>query len=359
MSTYRDEIEQENADFGRGLPRVELDARWDGTFFSSFESVCDFSQHDVAASYFPTIGRNKTQGARIYPNTANEEYLDHYQVATSDRSDSTNTQQKSTTVDFLFNVQGEKAHLVPNAKVCYVAYTKIVQAATGQCGINFEKRQKLLNGMEVKDRRLKDSGIKHSKYNKIHLFLQRQLLDSTPPALIIVPLLPLSTIKDWNGTPFDAMVLPCGGNARFAARGVLQNVRHCCDENEISNGIEVLHHFVKDIAESLIHDDPDVLDDVDTVAGTSRDPSLVRWISLVKELRRSSRPSIQVPVLKNALKWESLKVAKGTFDLKSCLPDPFLLAVKGAINFSSLVGTKLMPACPLDDSDSDLDDSEA
>lgn len=120
---------------------------------------------------------------------------------------------------------------------------------------------------------------------------------------------------------------------------------------------ELLRHFIKDIAESLIDQDPDVLEDVDLAAGSSRDPSLLRWRGLVTELR-GDRPSIQVPVLKNGLEWESVKVAKGTFDLNSsCLPDPFLLAVKGAINFSSHVGTKLLPVCPSEDSDSVSEDA--
>ena len=64
----------------------------------------------------------------------------------------------------------------------------------------------------------------------------------------------------------------------------------------------------------------------------------------MKELR-GDRPSIQLPI----------KVAKGTFDLNaSCLPEPFLLAVNGAINFSSHVGTMLMPVCPSED---DCEDS--
>jgi hypothetical protein len=173
--------------------------------------------------------------------------------------------------------------------------------------------------------------------------------------------LPLSEIKDWHDTPFDAMVLPCGINAISAASEVLKNVRHRCNENETRIGIEVLSHFVKDIAESLLHRDPDVLEDVNSaVAKSSRDASsLLVWEKLVYELR-GNQPSIQVPFLKKDINWESVKVAKGTFDRKSsCLPDPFLLAVKGAINFSSHVGTKLMPACPSYDSDSDWDGSDS
>jgi hypothetical protein len=360
LTAYELQIRQENALFIDSLTNDEKGARMKGTFFSSFESVCDLDRQGVVASNFPTIGRDKTQGALIYPTTANEEYLERCSVAASSSSDTTNTEQKLTTVDFLFNLKGEKAHLLSNAQLCHVAYTKIAQAATGHYDVDFQKRRKLLNGMQGKGRRLTDSGIKHSKYNKIHLLLQKQLLDTTPPVLIIVPLLPLPKIRNWHGTPFDAMVLPCGEDAQNAAKLVLQNVRCCCNEDETIIGIEVLHYFVKDIAELLLHDDLDVMEDVNkTEAGSSHDTSILNWKILVHELR-GNQPSIQVPILKTKLKWETVKVAKGTFDLKfSCLLDPFLLAVKGAINFSSLVGTKLMPACPLDDPDSDLDYSDS
>ena len=351
-------IRQENDSFQRRLARDDLDARNAGSFFSSLESVCDVVRVAVAASKFPNIQRDMAVGERIYPNTANAQYLEHCSEATSDKSDATNTLQKFTTVDFLFNLEGERAHLLSNAPLCHAAYSKIAQAATGCVVDSYEKRRKLLNGMKARSHRMKDSGVKHSKYNKFHLHMQKPLLDATPPALIIVPVLPLPEVKDWNGASYDAMVLPCGQRGSYAAQMVLRNVRACCNENEIRNGIDVLRHFIKDIAESLIDDDPDVLKDVNMVAGSSTDPSLLRWKGLVNELR-GDRPSIQLPVLNDGIDWEIVKVAKGTFDLNtSCLPDPFLLAIKGAINFSSHVGTKLMPACPSEDDSEDSSVSE-
>ena len=58
--------------------------------------------------------------------------------------------------------------------------------------------------------------------------------------------------------------------------------------------------FIKHIAESLVDDDPDVLEDVNMVAESSNDPSLLLWKGLVNELR-GDRPSIQLPVLKGGL----------------------------------------------------------
>jgi hypothetical protein len=358
LTEYRELVQQQNNTFRKGQTREELNARVHGTWFASLESVCDLDRVSIAASKFPNIQRDKADGEFIYPNTANTDYLETCAEATTEESDATNTLQIITAVDFLFNLEGEKAHLISNAPVCHVAYTKIVQAASGYVVDSYEKRRKLLNGMKGRSRRFDNSGIKHSKYNKFHRFLRKQLLDSTPPALFIVPVLTLSEVKNWKCSSFDAMVLPCGNRGTYAAQMAMRNVRCCCNKNEITNGIEVLRHFIKDIAESLIDEDQDILDDVNISAGSLRDPSLLRWKSLVNELR-GDRPSIQVPVLKNGLEWEKVKVAKGTFDLTaSCLPDPFLLAVKAAINFSSHVGTKLMPACPMDDSDSSVSEDE-
>lgn len=63
-------------------------------------------------------------------------------------------------------------------------------------------------------------------------------------------------------------------------------------------------------------------------------------------LRTLDSPHFPIPALKDDLDWRTIQVAKGTFDIEtSCLPDPFLLMAKAAVNFSSLVGKKLMPAC--------------
>jgi hypothetical protein len=315
---YRKQIYQENCVFLDGLPIPELLARSTGAFFSSIESICDVVRIRVAASQFPNIQRNQAQGERLYPDTVNAHYLKECLEADSDKSDTTNTLQIFTSVDFLFNLKGHKAHLMPNHSACHVAYTKIVQAATGTKIVPTElrglldcdlQRRKLMNGIKARDRRMNGSGIKHSKYNKFHLLMKEQYLDSNP-VLIIVPILTLSQIKDWDGTSsYNAMVLPCGQQGKDAAESVMRHVRYCCDVTDVQTGIEVLCHFIRDIAESLIDVDQDILEDVQIYDEYSRDPSLVRWKMLVNELR-GDQASIEIPVLKNGLEWEKVKVAR-------------------------------------------------
>lgn len=168
----------------------------------------------------------------------------------------------------------------------------------------------------------------------------------------MLPILSLVEIKEWNGTPYSALVLPCGLGASYASRLVLPYARECCSKVEVETAIQVLRAFTMDIAELLIKcEDVDILKEVNMTTEYSKDVSLVRWKLLVKELQGSSQPRIELPVVKSKLDWETVKVAKGTFDLNtSCRPDPFLLAVKGAVNFSSH-RTRLMPA----EEDLDLD----
>lgn len=359
---YRRHVVDSNKNFRRGLSAQEVLRRSDGEFFATLEILCRMEDMNLASSIFPQIRRTEGQGARIYPRSANLEYIDNLSEAETASSDATNTQQINTCVDFLFNLETEKAHLLSNARLCHVAYVRFVQAVTGVFMEDYSKRRKLLNGMKMRTRRMDDSGVKHSKFNKLYLKMQRNYLDSTPPALIVIPIMSLDEIKAWDGVqPYSALVLPCGERGPIAAADVLQNVRDSCSEQDVRTGLTVLRTFLKDIAESLIDTDHDVLADFNIVARDTTDSSAVRWKNLVRELRSAAHPSIRVPTLRAGINFQTTKIAKGTFDVyTSCLPDPHLLALKGAINFSSHAGAKLMPACTLKarldsyDSESDL-----
>ena len=359
-SSFRNQIWKENEEFLDSLPPGEERARVRGKFFTFRESICDTDKmSSIEASQFPVISRSLDQGSALYPTAADVDLLESAEESKTEWSDTTNIHQKITAVDFLYNEVGEKAYLLSKAPVCHAAYFRLSQAATGFFAEEYTKRRKLLNGMKGRVRRIWDSGIKHSKYNKFHLFLQKSLFDATPPSLIIVPLLPLSRIKAWNGTtPYDAMVLPCGEKASYAASQTLMFVRSTCTREEVEVGIRILSVFVKDIAGSLLDIEHDVLEDFNLSVGETTDAAAVTWIKLVEYLRGLDSPKSPLPSLKENLDWDEIKVAKGTFNYDiSCLPDPFLLATKGAMNYSSYAGQKLMPVCKISDDSSDDDDS--
>ena len=359
---YKQHVFDSNTSYRRSLSADEVLRRCNGEFFATLESLCETEDMRLTSSPLPfcNVRRDQQQGLRIYPRSANREYIDNLSEAgATASSDFTNTLQLNSSIDFLYNLETEKAHLMCNAKLCHDAYVRFVQAVTGVFINDFDKRRKLLNGMKMRTRRMTDTGVKHSKFNKLYLKMQRNYLDSTPPALIVLPIMSLEAIKGWNGTrPYDALVLPCGERGPIAAADVLQNARGSCSERELKTALSVLETFLKDIAESLIDTENDVLADFNVAASYTTDPSVVRWKKLVQELRSAAHPTIQVPKLRGGINFQTTKIAKGRLDVHtSCLPDPHLLALKGAINFSSYQGTKLMPTCPVpyegDTSDSD------
>ena len=124
-------MKQANRAFQSHLSSEEKDDRSDGVFFALLEHVVVHQSTPLSPSSFPNIRRSLEQGQRIYPTTANKAYLEDLIEAATDKSDKTNTAQVTTCVDFLYNLQSERAHLLSNARLCHVAYVQVVQAVTG------------------------------------------------------------------------------------------------------------------------------------------------------------------------------------------------------------------------------------
>ena len=73
---------------------------------------------------------------------------------------------------------------------------------------------------------------------------------------------------------------------------------------------------------------------------------LKKWWKLKREGLESEQASIQIPKVRSDLKWDQVKVARATASRENSLPDPFNMAVKAAVNFSYIVGAKVVPTCP-------------
>jgi len=213
VRSYRKDVRASNNAFFRSLDETEKDARCEGTFFTTLEALVMERNVSIQPSQFPVIRRNPQQGSVICPRTADDEILNACEEAAGStaKSDLTHTNQLVTTVDFL-NEVGERTYLFPNAPFCHATFSRIAQAASGILSDDHYKLRTLLNGVIGRTQTLSDSGIKHSKFNKYHLFLQKQLFEDSPPSLIIIPLLSLEQIKQWNGTQsYEAMALSYGG----------------------------------------------------------------------------------------------------------------------------------------------------
>ena len=133
---YEGHVLDSNKAFRRGLSDQEVRRRSDGEFFVPLEIICDeedmsLSPRTMSDVQFPSIRRTEQQGANIYPRTANRDYIDNLSEAATDGSDATNTEQLKTCVDFVWNLETEKAHLLSNSKLCHLAYVQYAQAVTG------------------------------------------------------------------------------------------------------------------------------------------------------------------------------------------------------------------------------------
>ena len=149
---YREQVEAANEEFFNGLSPEEQRKRSLGRYFAALETVFDRGAVALSSSWFARIRRSEEQGRRLYPSTANQEFLDVLSEAGTDVSDTTNTLQINSSVDFLSNVLSEKAYLLSNAKLYHAAYLHIGQAVTGVFVAESFKRRKLLNGMKGRHR---------------------------------------------------------------------------------------------------------------------------------------------------------------------------------------------------------------
>ena len=97
------------------------------------------------------------------------------------------------------------------------------------------------------------------------------------------------------------MVLPCGPLGRQAAEDVLKYSREQCSKDEVEIAVSVLATFIRDIAESLVDMEHNIVAEFDTYAGQTNDSSVCRWKELVRELRGAANPSINQNCQRNAL----------------------------------------------------------
>ena len=163
---------------------------------------------------------------------------------------------------------------------------------------------------------------------------------------------------DWASTKetareFDCLVISFGNKKIRADINVLSNVPGECSEKEIEDARVLLSIFVKGVAACL--KTKDVLESFSQKElNNANNVSLCRWKKLVDEIKNSSRPQIGIPTAKTseANSGGARHVGKVRMTLGTSLPDPWLLTIKGAINYSAFRGTTLMPACAsLEDSD--------
>ena len=356
------EILDETANFLQQLPADERDARVDGKHWTPLESLWTAADHEISTHEFDVIRREEGQGM-LYRNCY--EHVDQ-KMSNGSQSGSTNQVGNAEKVDAFGNLAGtQAAHLLSHAQVCHKAFGFLGEAAVGKyfedeiCSVfpfaraPKMKRRKVLMGV----RGVQLSSLKGSKYNKFYLKLQGEFFDTETPSILVIPILTLPQVKNWAqsaevATEYDVLAVAFGKASRLVHQEVLKYSPERCTAADIELARALLEAFVKGIAGSIKQNN--VLENfTQEELNSSKNVSLKRWKALVERIQDGSQTKIQVPTPWPGKKKGEPIVAKARVTTGNSLPDPWLLALKSAINYSSYHGTKLMPTCPSSDVGSD------
>lgn len=330
--------------------------------WTTLESLWATVDHPISAADFSVIGRNKGQGA-LYSNCY--EHVDK-KMSKGSRSGSTNQIANNERIDAFGNVSTQAAHLLSHAQVCHKAFGFLGEAAVGmyfedeKCNVFSlatnppkTKRRKVLMGVSGVHR----SSLKGNKFNKLYLKDHGEYFDTETPSILVIPILPLEIVKNWassaeSATAYDMLAVAFGPRSTFVHQDVLQYAPQKCTPDDIRTARELLEAFVKGIAGSIKEND--ALENLtEKELSSPQNISLVTWQALVKRIRGGTQADMQVPSQWAGPRDEPIVVAKARLTTGNSLPDPWLLALKSAINYSAHCGTRLLPACPSDVEGSD------
>jgi hypothetical protein len=352
--------------FVRGREKDEIFLRVAGNYFRPLEDLWTVGQVDgideshqlIDPAWYGGIVRSLDHGRALYPEIVLEANLNKPLVLGASRSSTTNTAKgKGKKLDMFFNRDPEAAHLISRAPLCHKAYGFLAQAATGKMlgPADNEDRLKLLNGVSEGNKRVPNTGLKHHKYNKMLLRSQQLVLDGDEPRIIIIPLLTVQEVREWNGRDtYEVMAIPCGSDAAQGASDLLKFVGRFCSPEEIEKGRILLEAFTRGIASSIKqHNVTESFAPIEL-----QGQRLVAWLALVSEIKGNRDAGVSLPQALPARGLPAKPVAKAEMSLRFSLPDPFLVAVKAAVCYSKLCGRTLMPACPEPGSDASLDDDD-
>jgi hypothetical protein len=265
---------------------------------------------------------------------------------------------------------GQLAHLIPASPQQATIYDDVATWALGLTPVTlaanidvvptvdqlWAAKQRVIHGAkrEENGRRIADTGLKHSKFNKIFVVNQGVMLD-TEACLLIVPCLSLDGVRNWNGEGYDAIVLPeIGVSSTFTIQHVCASTGMTAEppdieatvatEVQVEEARSLLESVLCGLAFSLANNNrpPDsISDDMDELLTNSRNV-IVNVVG-----------GVTVPVARvherNLNNDERHPVRKITFGAngdtaRHQAPDPLLLAVKAAVSWSKRNEQQLLAA---------------
>jgi hypothetical protein len=326
----------------------------EGTYYSSIDDVWAVEAVGYTVSDWEALRRLRSPSLYTETVTAAQvaENRPRDETSLSRSSLSVFSPHRTRPVDiFGIRESGDIAHLLPasatNASLYddVAAWTLALPAGTDRLVL-----QKCIHGsVSPPGNRITGTGLKHSVFNKIRLDGQAKFHDKLP-CIMIVPVMTLDEVKGWNGGGYDALVMAgpydetrtritsvcIGMGEGMLKRGDIATV----EETEVARCM--LKQVVCGLAYSLIRERADLTDVQQTALEVLR-----RDLSI----QAPETLGLRVPNLTN----QNLHVRKVTFsgqnDEGHPAPDPLLLTVKAAINWSWRHGQKLLAGGELSDDD--------
>jgi hypothetical protein len=355
-------LQQSNQALQQSL--IDRDQLLEGTYFSSIEEV--WSSEAVSYNdrhHRVDLRRSQTPTVDSYTTT----FTQAHAVENNPRNETSNSRNSAPArriwpVD-IFGIESpaaQIAHLVPasakNASLYddVAAWTLALPANTLP-----DVLQKAIHGsVPVTGNRILNTGLKHSVCNKIRLGGQATFYDRHP-CIMIVPVMTLDEVKDWNGGPYDALVMAgpdedtrteIGSVCTAMGRGMMRHSdRDIATHLEIEKARGMLKQVVCGLAHSL------------TRGGRSHAERELTALSGMRsrflEVQASATTGVHVPVQIAEPLRGNLRVKKVTFlgqtteEVGHPAPDPLLLTIKAAINWSRRHGQTLLAGGELPDDD--------
>jgi hypothetical protein len=303
---------------------------------------------------------------------------------TSRSGNSTNRQTYPVTVFGIDNMKADVAHLVPASSVNAGMYGDVARWLFGLEDKDADGKviQKLIHGCreEGKTNRMSGTGLKHFTSNKIRLPKQKEYFD-TDPCMFIIPVMTLEEVKTWNGGKYPAIFL-AGDHSCYdhhpsihATKVYEETLWDFIDqatEDQIKTACELLKSTVLGLAYSYLYRKKEVL------AAASK-KSKRAYANLHADNDRSAKDRLEMFVLKrnpNGLTGDGVIVPRLSDDLPDPLrvaliqfcshdehdghpaPDPMLLVIKSAANWSWRHGQKLIATGERPEEEDEMDTME-
>lgn len=326
--------------------------------------------------------KNRKKGSSKADSAADTMSLSENRFASSSRASSNKSESK--TPDFAGGVPSTKAHMIPNRQqskgggapqTCYKYYNVICQSILGFSTKDSQRLEKIAFEMADCSLNFLRAPVNHGLY-----------LDKNP-CWILLPACSFDSIKEWTpGTPYPVLAVANGfdhlttdeayqflcskayNDEGFNEKPASTFKRSKCTKDQLVDATKNLEKMVLAMAETLVGRTGEVAPYQYLLNGKrgrfeERPADQNQWKKehydshLFEETIHSiTTKGVQVPTLEESQDLEHVQLLVCHFnpDLVDVCPDPMLLLMKAAINWSWYCDQKLLPACGEEEEDEEM-----